>query len=46
MKDPGETLNIKVIEESIALLERGETQSFDIRRIMRGGFLSYDFELE
>jgi hypothetical protein len=51
MQDPGETLNIKVVEESIALLERGETQNFDIGRTIRGelkleGLLSYDFELE
>jgi hypothetical protein len=51
MQDPGETLNIKVIVEPIALPKRGETQNFDIGRIEREGlklkgFLSYDFELE
>jgi hypothetical protein len=51
MQDPGETLNIKVVEESVALLKRGKTQNFDIGRMKREGlklkgFLSYDFELE
>jgi hypothetical protein len=51
MQDSGETLNIKVVEESIALLKRGETQNFNIGRAKREGltlegFLSYDFKLE